>query len=388
MKKNISIYALIAMFAIILVSCGTENSTNPLNKSSSQSSSYLVVLASTSSNIIQGFAGSESTVREILKDHSISLYKVTAVWTTVIHGFAANLTAHEVELLRTDKRISLIEPDNTIILDDKIVKMNQNTLQAQTTPWGITAIGGTTAASSTTGVAWIVDTGIDYTHPDLNVNTSLSKNFVNTQKNANDDHGHGSHVAGIVAAKNNTVGVVGVCSGAAVIAVKVLDKNGSGQISWIVSGLDYVGKNKIANKCNVVNMSLGGSPNTTLDNAVTGLASLGVSISLAAGNSAANAGNYSPSRVNGSNIYTVSAYDANGAFATSFSNYGNPPVDYSAPGVSVYSCYKGGAYATMSGTSMAAPHVAGLLLVGNGSTTFSGYVTNDPDGTADKKAHK
>jgi subtilisin family serine protease len=126
-------------------------------------------------------------------------------------------------------------------------------------------------------------------------------------------------------------------------------------------------------------MSLGGPPSTALDNAVIALGASGVKVALAAGNSSDDATNYSPARAaNGTNVYAVSAIDIVDVFAY-FSNYGSP-VDYAAPGVGVLSTVPGG-YATYSGTSMASPHVAGLLLLGNIST--DGDATGDPDGNPD-----
>ena len=109
-------------------------------------------------------------------------------------------------------------------------------------------------------------------------------------------------------------------------------------------------------------------------------ASKGIRFSLAAGNESTDANTKSPASANGANIFTISAMDKNKAWAY-FSNYGNPPIDYCAPGVSIYSTYKGGGYATLSGTSMAAPHMAGLLLLG--SIRSGGFVSGDPDGNPD-----
>jgi subtilisin family serine protease len=126
-------------------------------------------------------------------------------------------------------------------------------------------------------------------------------------------------------------------------------------------------------------MSLGGVVSVLLDQAVLNASSNCV-FALAAGNEGDDANNHSPARVNGDNIYTISAMDSADKFA-SWSNWGNPPVDFCEPGVSIYSCYKGGGYATMSGTSMAAPHAAGILLLG--AIKSDSKVTGDPDGNAD-----
>jgi subtilisin family serine protease len=126
-------------------------------------------------------------------------------------------------------------------------------------------------------------------------------------------------------------------------------------------------------------MSLGGGVSTALDNAVIA-ASNPVKFVLAAGNESDNANNHSPARANGSHVYTISAMNSSNNWA-SFSNYGNPPIDYCAPGVAVFSTWKDGGYNTISGTSMAAPHAAGVLLLGNART--DGTVNGDPDGNAD-----
>ena len=115
-------------------------------------------------------------------------------------------------------------------------------------------------------------------------------------------------------------------------------------------------------------------------------AELGISFSLAAGNSGDDANNYEPAHVEHPNVYTVSAVDQNDEFAY-FSNWGNPPVDVAAPGVNILSTKKGGGVTTMSGTSMAAPHVCGILLV-NGSVSQNGFAVNDPDGSADPIASR
>ena len=130
----------------------------------------------------------------------------------------------------------------------------------------------------------------------------------------------------------------------------------------------------------VANMSLGGGVSTALDTAVVNAAGSGVRFALAAGNESDNANNHSPARANGPNVYTVSAF-AVGDIWASYSNFGNPPIDYAEPGSSIKSTWLNGGYATISGTSMATPHLAGLLLAG--AVRSGGVVSGDPDGNPD-----
>lgn len=394
MFKSIKYLLTITIVMIFLVACSKDNAINPsmgVNKSEIQDR-YIVVVDAGTSIQTNGVFNSALAAKTILESHNISNDNTIFLYDRVLQGFCANLTPSQVSELNKDKRIKYIEKDAIYKLTDYVVEENpkQSKILTQMTPWGINSVGGAVDATSTTGVAWIVDTGIYLTHTDLNVNTTLARTFVTYGQDAttaNDFNGHGTHCAGIIGAKNNTVGTIGVCAGATVIPVKVLDQYGSGYTSTIISGLNYVANNLVSNKTNVVNLSFGGDPSTSMDDAVKALANAGAYVVIAAGNSSSNAGNYSPARVEGTRIYTVSAFSSTGAFA-SFSNYGNGPVDYSAPGVSIYSTYRNGGYATMSGTSMSAPHVAGILLANDGTISYSGNVTSDPDGTADPKAHR
>ncbi|WP_206069407.1 S8 family serine peptidase [Novosphingobium olei] len=206
----------------------------------------------------------------------------------------------------------------------------------ETVPWGITAVNGGQAYTGT-GRAFVVDTGIDLTHPDLNVDTALSANYVTRETSPQDLNGHGTHVAGTIAAiGGNGKGVVGVAAGAKVVAIRVLDRRGSGAYSDVIAGVNAVAaKGKPGD---VANMSLGGPVSTDLDTAVCQAAATGVLFAIAAGNDGADASGYSPSHVTCANTFIVAAEQQGNVWA-SFSNYGQPPVDYIEPGVNVLSLW-------------------------------------------------
>jgi subtilisin len=292
-------------------------------------------------------------------------------------GFIAPLSEKEAENLKNDPAVEAIEPDRILALSTCFTVAEPRLIT-----WNINRIGYGNGIGK---IAWIIDTGIDFDHPDLTVDQTKSKSFITGVTSADDENGHGTHVAGIIGAKNNTIGVLGVASGATLVSLRVLDKDGNGVLSSIIQALGYINTNGHAG--DVVNMSLGeDSVSTILDQQVQNTAAKGIYIAIAAGNDKEPARNYSPGRVNGANIFTVSAIDSLDNFA-GFSNYGNDVVDYAVPGVRILSTYIGGKYAYMSGTSMAAPHMAGLLLLKGRSIITSGTAKNDPDGTADPIAH-
>ncbi len=286
-------------------------------------------------------------------------------------------------------------------LNKEFVKRNL-LFNGQTTPWGVNRVGGPLDGNGQT--AWILDTGIDLDHSDLNVHTGNSVSFI-ANESADDQVGHGTHVAGIIAAQNNSQDVVGVAYGANVVAVKVCnslppsDPDSGCPVDAIIDGVDYVSNNAQPN--DIVNMSLGGAANVPLDNAVINAANSGVRFTIAAGNDAIDANNTSPARVDHANVWTVSAFRQYNEFVQTFdwntpncnptqspnlgSNFGNPPIDYSAPGESIKSLWKNGGTSTTCGTSMAAPHIAGLLLAGpqGNGIIGDGTVSNDPDGNSD-----
>lgn len=298
-----------------------------------------------------------------------------------IRGFATRMPAQALSRMKAANRnIAYCEQDQ--IAEASYLQRGGkppkdgggSTSPTQTTPWGITRVGGPVTYSGT-NLAYVIDSGIDLDHPDLNV--AQSGNFSVFNNDPNDQNGHGTHVAGTIAAINNTIGVVGVAAGAPVVSVRVLDRRGSGSFSGVIAGVDFVKANGKAG--DVANMSLGGGFSQALNDAVIAASSV-VKFVIAAGNSGAHAKDYSPASANGPNIYTVSASDSSDRLA-SFSNWGNPPVDYAEPGVSVNSTYKDGGYTTLSGTSMAAPHLAGILLLG--SVRNGGTITGDKDSSPD-----
>lgn len=355
-----------------------------LKSAQTNKTSYIVVLNDSELNAelvnLKGYEmrqqAAQKAAEKVMKRAGIIDGEIELVYETALQGFSVKIPPGQLNKLQNDPAVISVTEDELVTL----IKPGTDDVAAtatQTTPWGITRVkAGTTYTGN--NVAWIIDTGIDLDHPDLNVDAGSGKTFVTRTSTPDDDNGHGSHVAGTVAAIDNAEGVVGVAAGATLIPVKVLDRRGSGYMSWIIGGVNYVAAN--GKSGDVANMSLGGSYYKDLNDAVIAAASQGIKFSLAAGNESTSATTKSPASANGTNVYTVSAMDINDNFA-SFSNYGNPPVDYCEPGVSILSTYKGGAYATMSGTSMAAPHMAGLLLLGN--TKTDGTVNNDPDGNAD-----
>ncbi len=302
------------------------------------------------------------------------------VYSVALRGFAADLPQQAVERMQANNpNIAYCEQDQVVTVVPIQAQARPGggggTQPAQETPWGIARVNGGAAGSFAT--AWIIDTGISV-HPDLNFDTTRSRSFLDRDTSPVDQNGHGTHVAGTIAAYDNAIGVIGVAPGAKVVAVRVLDRRGSGSNSGVIAGVDYVAANGRAG--DVANMSLGGGVSTALDTAVINAAAGGVRFALAAGNESDNANNHSPARANGPNVFTVSAFGVGDKWAT-YSNFGNPPIEYAEPGSAIKSTWLDGGYNTISGTSMATPHLAGLLLAG--AVRSGGNVAGDPDGNPD-----
>ncbi len=315
---------------------------------------------------------------KLLSDHSLDEGRILNHFQGAYSNYVMALSAEEAKQLARDQSVLFIE-------QDRVVSMCAcfTVVQPDLITWNVDKVG---YGDGTGKTAWLLDTGIDLEHPDLNVDVARSRSFVTDSPTAQDENGHGTHVAGVVGALNNRIGTLGVASGAKLVGLKVLDNEGNGFVSYVLDALAYVAKNAKAGE--VVNISLSVEDlSDILDTEIEAIAAKGIYVTIAAGNEAEEANKYSPGRTNGKNIYTVSAVDSLDQFA-SFSNYGNDVIDYAAPGVRVLSTYMDGQYAIMSGTSMASPHVAGLLLINKGKINSRGFALNDPDGVGDPIARK
>ena len=292
---------------------------------------------------------------------------VKATLKGVFSGAVADLNAGQLKALVASGKIRSVEQDYEIKLDPTAAGDTQ--LNAT---WGLDRIdqtalplsGSYTNPNTGSGVkAYIVDTGVLTSHSEFAGRIASGFTAVSDANGVNDCNGHGTHVAGTVAGAT-----YGVAKLATVVPVRVLDCAGSGYLSSVISGLDWIGSNHAAGTPAVVNMSLGGGASSTLDSAVEALVSKGLTVVVAAGNSAADACTSSPARTPGA--LTIAASNSTDGFA-SFSNFGSC-VDLIAPGVSITSAWIGSSTATaqISGTSMASPHVAGLVA----SAMTAGYL--------------
>ncbi len=299
------------------------------------------------------------------------------IYEYALKGMSALVPPGRLEALRHDPRVAYVEADMEQHISDQSMPTGIQRIYANTNPQ--IGINGVDDYRVDVDVA-VIDTGVDLQHPDLNVQVGV--NCYNwwpfTAKcvaGGDDDHYHGTHVAGTIGALDNGIGVVGVAPGARIWPVKVLSSSGSGYASQIIAGIDWVTAH--ASTIEVANMSLGGSGFSQAEyDAIQRAVNAGVAFAVAAGNDDADARNYSPGGFN--NVLSVSALadfdgqpgglgsptcraDQDDTLAD-FSNWG-PEIDVAAPGVCILSTYpiEQGSYGTISGTSMASPHAAGAL---------------------------
>jgi subtilisin family serine protease len=299
--------------------------------------------------------------------------KAKHVYDAVVNGFSAELKPRQLEALRSNPDVAYIEEDQDVFLDAT------QTVTAGGSLWGIDRIdqrnlpfsGSYTYTSTGAGVrVYVIDTGILASHSQFGGRASN----VYPSGSTTDCHGHGTHVAGTIGGST-----YGVAKGALLRGVRVLGCTGSGSISGIIAGIDWVRLNRINPA--VANLSLGGGFSSALNTAVTNLSNSGVFVAVAAGNSNANACNSSPSSATA--VFTVASSTKTDA-KSSFSNWGSC-VDAYAPGSSVLSAWIGSNSATntISGTSMASPHVAGVAALykatfGNAaSSTIDSFLKNN-----------
>jgi subtilisin len=323
------------------------------------------------------------------------------VYTHALKGFSIGVPPGIVIAnLRAQKGVMHVEPDMIVhTCADPIIPTGIDRIDAE----------GVDFTCEDAGIA-IIDTGIDGDHPDLNVQDGVRyylggtgppwKRTVTEDDNFDDDAGHGTHCAGIAAASG---GIVGVAPGARLYAVKVLDSSGSGYMSAIAAGIDWLTREAGNLGIQVANMSLGGQGES--DALFTAMSKCPVTFTVSAGNSGKDiygpdgepggGDDFIPAAYGGKldNVLTISAladsdgepgglggstsYGADDSFA-SFSNYSAAgAIAYILPGVDIRSTYMGGGYATMSGTSMAAPHAAGLIALNIAGGVFTSYAQND-----------
>jgi subtilisin len=335
-----------------------------------------------------------SSARSVANEHARAYgARVSHVYEHALKGYAATMAPQAAARLLEDRRVKSVEVDQVAQTLGQSAPFGVNRIDDAGDP-GISSLESLTIDAIDRRVdvdVAVIDTGIDDTHPDLNVAGGVNCTVSPCQvRPPGDGNGHGTHVAGTIGALDNNQGVVGVAPGARLWAVKVLSDTGSGYFSWITAGIDWITAN---GQIEVANMSLGGGASssdhyscgssTALHNAICNSVATGVSYVVAAGNSGTNAEGSVPATY--PEVITVSALadfngrSGSGAAATcrsdvddtfaDFSNYG-VDVDLIAPGVCIESTWKGGSYNTISGTSMASPHVAGAAAVLASNTTY------------------
>jgi subtilisin family serine protease len=409
---KINFYRCIAFAAIVLVgmaSCAEdnqeavevtdaqENMTFPNYSTTPIDGQYFVILHDNQINFRidpDDYEGAQAAMRKeaisFLAQYKLSEEDLDRTYTMALTGFTARISKEKIHEISTDPRVKYVEQDRMGMLgrpiDHPRNQPEEPLVNTQSIPWGIKRVGGPFQYSGRHSV-FILDTGIDLNHPDLNIDTQKGFDPYNRFRkdwNFNDEHGHGTHVAGTVGALDNHFGVVGVAAGVPVVPIKIFFGPWAAYTySGMVAGIEHLGVRGIPG--DVANLSFGGfDESRVLDDALLNVSEKRrIWMVIASGNSALPATAFSPARVVGNYTITVSAIDSRDRRAW-FSHYGEP-IKYAAPGVNVVSTWRGGGYSNQTGTSMSAPHVSGLRVLGDIDT--DGY-SIDWVGKADPIAYR
>ena len=305
-----------------------------------------------------------------------------SVYIGAVCGFTAKLTSAQATKLQADPDVQGVYQDYQIKPSPAVHGIAPPDVQitSQYTPCAVTTAGGSTNGSAKITWIWFIGSGIDGSHPDLNVQTNppFAISFV-PGESWNDNSGQGTHIAGIAAAKNNNIGIVGVSAGAKVVPVKVLNSSGIATWSSILAALNHVAMHNLPG--DVVCLPLGGREgpdcyncNPAVREAINNLANAGLWIIISSGNEGGKAEGFCPGCTNGNRIFTVGSISC-AKTASIFSNFSPTIVDWVAVGEEVYSTLPGGKYGTMSGTDMTVPVVAGIIH-SKGAAPVSGGTVN------------
>ncbi|SFO89139.1 Peptidase inhibitor I9 [Amycolatopsis arida] len=290
--------------------------------------------------------------------------RLTRTFGSALHGFAVHASEEQARRLAAAPGVAYVARNQTL-----------HALDTQPDPpsWGLDRVDQrdlpldrsyTYPTEADTVTAYVLDTGVVADHPTFGGRVSGGRDVIDNDDDPADEHGHGTHVAGTIGGAE-----YGLAKGVRIVPVRVLGASGAGTTEQVVAGIDWVAEH--AGGPAVANMSLGGGADEVLDEAVRGAIAKGVTFAVAAGNSRADAGNFSPARVR--EAITVAASDSTDRRA-SFSNTG-AVVDLYAPGVDITSAWPGGTDKPLSGTSMAAPHVAGAAAL---------HLADHPDATPEQ----